>query len=182
MKYMKVLNGDISHAGGFSYKIGEVNVASTWNPNLDNPKDFGGFNFSTEDKILRWLLRGDTLYDVHIPEDAEVVEVDSKSAPHGVFRTNKIILTNPRELTEEIVMDLYLKSDLPLTSYFQCLTFLSLKGYSKVCFQILQDKVHSNNIDEAISIFTTFISLEESDKTPCYLEVYKRLQEIKRND
>ncbi len=29
----------------------------------------GGFNFSTEDKILRWLVRGDTLYDVIIPED-----------------------------------------------------------------------------------------------------------------
>ena len=67
----------------------------------------GGFNFSTEDKILRWLVRGDTIYDIIIPDDAEVIDVESISAPHGVFRTNKIIVTNPRILTDELAMYYY---------------------------------------------------------------------------
>lgn len=53
-KYMRIMFGTKSHAGGFEYKINEINEASNWNPNADNPEDFGGFNFSTEDKILRW--------------------------------------------------------------------------------------------------------------------------------
>ena len=65
--------------------------------NAKTPEDMGGFNFFTENKILRWLLRGDVLYEVIIPDDAEVIECDSISAPHGVFRTNKIIITNPKK-------------------------------------------------------------------------------------
>ena len=37
----------------------------------------GGFNFSTEDKILRWLVRGNTIYDVVILEDAEIIDCPS---------------------------------------------------------------------------------------------------------
>jgi len=33
----------------------------------------GGFNFGTEDKILRWLHRGDTIYNVDVPEDVDLV-------------------------------------------------------------------------------------------------------------
>ena len=32
-----------------------------------------GFNFEIEDKILRWLHRGDTIYNVDIPNAAEVI-------------------------------------------------------------------------------------------------------------
>lgn len=59
IKYMKIMLGTKSHVGGFEYNLNEVNETNNW-----NPKDFGGFNFSTEDKILKWLLRGDTIYDV----------------------------------------------------------------------------------------------------------------------
>jgi hypothetical protein len=75
-KYVRVMDGVKSNAGGFDYKIDEVNIANNWNPKADNPEEFGGINFGIEDKILRWLHRGDTLYDVIIPEDAEVVKVD----------------------------------------------------------------------------------------------------------
>lgn len=180
-KYMRIMYGTKSHAGGFEYKINEVNEADNWNPNADNPKDFGGFNFSTEDKILRWLLRGDTLYDVEIPKDAEVVECENKNTPHGVFRSNKIILTNPRELNDDLVMDLYLKSDLPDNTYFQCLTFLSLRDYDKVCEKIIKDKVNKNNVNQAIETFTTFFTLKEEDKNECYNKVYQLLNEIKKS-
>ncbi len=178
-KYMKVLYGTKSHAGGFEYKIDEVNVANIWNPSADNPEEFGGFNFSTESKILRWLLRGDTLYDVILPDDAEVVECENKNAPNGVFRSNKIILKNPRKLDGEIVLDLYLKSDLPENSYFQCLTFLSLRNYESVCLRIIEDRVNEDNVDKAINTFTTFFELKEEDKNACYNKVYELLNEIK---
>lgn len=179
VKYLKLLDGENSHAGGFSYKIGEVNVANNWNPQVDNPKDFGGFNFSTEDKIFRWLIRGNVLYDVEIPEDAEIVEVENKNAPHGVFRTNKILLKNPRKVDDALALDLYYKSDLPLNTYFQCLCFLCLKGYTDVCFQILQDKVNPSNVEQAIQTFSTFLEVEEKDKNDCYKEILRQLEEIK---
>lgn len=180
-KYMRVMYGTKSHAGGFEYKLNEVNVAHKWNPSADNPKDFGGFNFSTEDKVLRWLLRGDTIYDVEIPEDAEVVECENKNTPHGVFRSNKIIIKNPRKLDNDLVMDLYLKSDLPDNTYFQCLTFLSLRDYDKVCKKIIEDKVNKNNVNQALETFTTFFELQETDKNECYNMVYESLNKIKES-
>lgn len=71
-----------------------------------NGKDFGGFNFGTEDKILRWLHRGDTIYDVIVPEDAEVILCDEEK---GIYRANKIMVTNPRKLTKELIIDYYKK-------------------------------------------------------------------------
>ena len=91
-KYVKVMFGINSGAGDFQYEIGRLNVATIWNPKAKSGKEFGGFNFSTEEKILRWLHRGDTIYDVEIPDGAEVIDVVESATPHGVFRTNKIIL------------------------------------------------------------------------------------------
>ena len=61
-KYVKVMFGN--RGANFLYKIGEVNVATVWNPKAENGRDFGGFNYASEECILRWLHRGDTLYDV----------------------------------------------------------------------------------------------------------------------
>lgn len=91
MKYVRVMEGLKSNAGGFNYKLDEVNIASIWNPNELEPEKMGGFNFGTEDKILRWLHRGDTIYDVIIPEDAEVILCNKEK---GIYRSNKIIVTN----------------------------------------------------------------------------------------
>jgi len=41
-------------------------------------------------------------------------------------------------------MELYQKSSLPINSYFQCLSFLSLKNYDSVCREIIKDKVNKN--------------------------------------
>lgn len=181
VKYVRVMNGIKSHANGFEYKLNEVNVADTWNPQATDPKEFGGFNFSTENKVFRWLLRGDTLYDVEIPADAEMVVLDSPSCPHGVFRSNKIIVSNPRELTEDLIMDLYLKSDLPEKSYFQCLLFLCFKNCDNVCRRIVKDKVNSSNIDLAIDVFKSFFEVKEEQKNDIYREIEKKLNLISSN-
>ena len=135
MKYLKLVDGVKSNASGFEYKIGEINISDVWNPNEIDPKLMGGFNFSVENKILRWVHRGDTIYDVEIPEDAEVIDCPSQNCPHGVFRSNKIILLNPRKVTEEMVMDFYFKSDLPQKTYYQCIVVMLYRNYINLQLQ-----------------------------------------------
>ena len=116
----------------------------------------GGFNFSTESKILRWLVRGDTIYDVELPEDAEVVDCPSNSAPHGVFRSNKIIISNPRTVTDDMAMELYLKSDLPEKSYYKAMAGCAVRGYMNTALKIFEDKVNKENVRLATLEFEDF--------------------------
>ena len=167
MKYLRVQFNDKSIA-----KENEINVSEIWNAKADNPKDMGGFNFSTEDKILRWLVRGDTLYDVEFPDDAEIIDVPNNSAPHGVFRTNKIIITNPRKVTDEIAMDLYKKSNLPEKSYFKALAGLAVRGYWETCKQVINDKITEENKELAINEIKDFIKPTENQEN---LKLYKKI-------
>lgn len=181
-KYIKVMFGN--RGVNYEYKIDEVNIADKWNPNNNDPKEMGGFNFSTEDKILRWLVRGDTLYDVIKPDDAEVIDCPSPSAPHGVFRSNKIILTNPRQMTDEMAMDFYLKSDLPEKSYYKSLAGVAIRGYRNTSLKIIEDKVNKDNIDLVLSEIEDFIKPFKSDFDSTYdvfNEVMKKLEDIKNN-
>jgi len=66
-----------------------------------NTRRNGVLNFSNEENILRWLHNGDTIYDVEIPDDAELVIVKECTTPNGVFRSNKIVIKNPRKVTDE---------------------------------------------------------------------------------
>lgn len=157
-KYIRLMDGIKSNAGGFEIKLGEINVAKTWNPTVYDPAIMGGFNFSTEEKILRWIHRGDTVYDVELPNDAEVIDCPSKNCPHGVFRTNKIILTNPRKVTEDMVLDFYKKSNLPENTYYQCLVVLLYKGYVNVAKYIIEDRINKNNINDCIEEFERMIT------------------------
>ena len=124
----------------------------------------GGFNFSVEEKILRFIFRGDTIYDVIIPEDTEVVEVEHINVPHGVFRSNKIILTNPRLITEQMVIDIYKKSTLPEKTYYQCLVTLLYKDYINAVIYIINDRINKNNIKNAIAEFEDYISNKSVQK------------------
>ena len=117
-KYVRVMDGLKSNASGQEFKLDEVITSELWNPKEIEPEKMGGFNFSKEDKILRYIFRGDTIYDVIIPDDAEVVIVDEEK---GIFRADKIIVTNPRKITEDMVIDIYKKSTLPIKRYFQCI-------------------------------------------------------------
>ncbi len=184
-KYLKVVFGKSSSANNsLEYKIDEINISNNWNPNSNDPREMGGFNFSTEDKILRWLIRGDTLYDVEIPFGAEVIDCPSKSAPHGVFRSNKIILHNPRKVTDEIALDLYKKSKLPEISYYKSLAGCAIRGYRNTCLEIIKDKVNKNNIDLVLEEIDDFVSSFRNDGTSkkelqVYDEIMRILKEIK---
>lgn len=157
-KYARVMFGDKSGANStLEFKIDDVTVANFWNPTNEDPKKMGGFNFSTEEKILRWLVRGDTIYDVEIPKDAEVIDCVSVTAPHGVFRSNKIILKNPRIITDDMAMDFYLKSKLPEKSYLSSIFGLAVRGHLNTAKKIIDDKVNSSNINVAINEYLDFV-------------------------
>lgn len=157
-KYIRLMDDTKSNAGNFELKIDKINVAKTWNPTTYEPEIMGGFNFSTEEKILRWIHRGNTVYDVILPDDAEIIDCPSKNCPHGVFRTNKIILTNPRKVTENMVLEYYKKSDLPENTYYQCIVVLLYRNYIDVAKYLIKDRINKNNIDECIKEFERMIT------------------------
>ena len=179
-KYIRLMDGTKSNAGGFEIKPDKINIAKTWNPKSYEPEIMGGFNFSTEEKILRWIHRGDTIYDVILPEDAEVIDCPSKNCPHGVFRTNKIILTNPRKVTEDMVLDFYKISDLPEKTYYQCIVVLLYKNYLNVAKYLINDRINKNNIDECIKEFERMITNKHDGNIYQfkYDELWKEAKEI----
>ena len=173
-KYVRVMDGLTSNAGGFEYKLDEINVAAKWNPNSLDPKEMGGFNFGTEDKILRWLHRGDTIYDVIIPVDAEVIKVDGEK---GIYRANKIIVTNPRLLTDDMIIELYKKNTLSNKIIAQCLLIMIWKNKLEISKYIIKDRVDLNNVNEILEEFVNYAS----DKNFTYestQEIYNILKEI----
>ncbi len=184
-KYVRVMFGTTSSANGFEFEEGKVNVAETWNPKETEPDLMGGFNFSVEDKILRYLVRGDTLCDVTLPENAEVIDCPSEPCPHGIFRANKIIITNIRKMTDDMAMDFYLKSDLPEKSYYKSLAGCAVRGYKNTTMKIIEDKVNKNNIEEVISEFEDFVKpgyyWDKKGDESLVTEVRKYLYTIKNN-
>ena len=117
-KFVKVMFGN--KGANFEYKIGEINVANNWNPSAENGKDFGGFNYADETCIIRWLHRGNIIYDVEVPDDADNIKIEGATT---IYRCNKIILNNPREVNDEMALDFYKKS--------LCPSLLGVKNYSQ---------------------------------------------------
>lgn len=188
MKYLKVMFGNKSNANetGYEYKINEINIANKWNPKATDPKEMGGFNFSVEDKIIRWLVRGDTIYDVEVPKDAEIIDVPHPTTPHGVFRANKIIISNPRKVTDEMAMEFYKKSTIPETSYYKAMVGCAIRGYMQTALQILNDKVNEKNIDLVLEEFKDFCTnketgiFNENELGPNTKRIYELLLKFKK--
>ena len=179
-KYVRVMDGLKSNAGGFEYKLDEINITNNWNPNEKEPDKMGGFNFGTEDKILRWLHRGDTIYDVIIPEDAEIILCNEEK---GVWRANKIIVKNPRIITDEMVIELYRKTTLTNKVLAQCLQTLLWRNRIEVSKLIVNDRVNKENVDEFIIEFENYTKKGENfnyDELGNYGKIiYDMLKKIK---
>ena len=173
-KYVRVMDGLKSNAGGFEYKLDEVNIAEKWNPNALEAEEMGGFNFGTDDKILRWLHRGDTIYDVIIPDGSEVIKVDDEK---GIYRANKIIVTNPRKITDDMVIDLYKKSTLSDKIIAQCLLTLIWRDRLEISKYIIKDRVNLDNVDIILEEFTNYAG-EKNLAYESTKEIYNILKEI----
>lgn len=182
-KCVRVMDGTKSNAGGFEYKLDEINISNNWNPNETEPDKMGGFNFGSEDKILRWLHRGDTIYDVIVPEDAEVVLCNEEK---GIWRANKIIVTNPRIITDEVVMELYKKTTLSNKVLAQCLQTLLWRNRLEISKYIVRDRVNKENVDEFIKEFEDYNKKEEKFNYDELGEdsktIYDMLNEIRGKD
>ena len=176
-KYVRVMDGLKSNAGGFEYKLDEVNIADKWNPSSLEAEETGGFNFGTEDKILRWLHRGDTIYDVIIPDDSEVIMCNEEK---GVYRSNKIIVTNPRKITDDMVLELYKKTTLPNKILAQCLVTLLWKDRKEISKYIIGDRVNKDNVDEFINEFVDYAGKNNLD-SGYTKEIYDLLLNIKES-
>ena len=182
-KYVRVMDGTRSNAGGFEYKLDKINISNNWNPNETEPDKMGGFNFGREDKILRWLHRGDTIYEVIIPEDAEIVLCSEEK---GVWRANKIIVTNPKLITDEMVIELYKNTTLSNKILAQCLQTLLWKNRLNISKYIINDRVNKNNIDEFITEFENYNKKTEKFNYNELGEeskiIYDMLMNVKNND
>ena len=175
MKYVRVMDGLKSNAGGFNYKLDEINISEKWDTSTLDPEKMGEFNFGTEDKILRWLHRGDTIYDVIVPDDAEVILCDEEK---GIYRSNKIIVTNPRTITDELVLELYKKTTLSDKIIAQCLVTLLWKKRKEISKFIINDRVNKDNVDDILNEFTTYAG-EDNLNSESGKEIYNLLIKIK---
>lgn len=181
MTYLKVMFSHESRYNNFQYKIGEINYAPSWNPNALIPEEMGGLNFSNEENILRYLHNGDTIYDVEIPKDAEVISVKECATPYGVFRSNKIIIKKPRKVTDEMALEFYKKSTIPDEAYPKALGSVSIMNFSKTAKTIFNDKVNNNNVEYFLSEWNDFIDRPERKKcNDTVIEIEKRLIEFSK--
>ena len=177
-KYVKVMFDN--KGANYEYKIGEVNIANNWNPKATSGREFGGFNYTTEDCILRWLHRGDTIYDVEIPDDAENVKIEGATT---IYRTNKIIVKNPRKVTDETAYKFYEKANIPEKSYAKALCAVTLMGYEKTANAILKDKVNSENVDYYLEEWNDFFNFggdgKRNTNVPLIIDINNKLKAIK---
>lgn len=175
-KYVKVMFGTKSEArSDFEYKLNEVNVASNWHPNAENSIDFGGFSYTSEECILRWLHSGDTIYDVEVPKDAENLKLDEATP---IYKANKIIISNPRRVDDDLALYYYKISKISKKAYYKSLAVVSIMGYKKTAYQIITDKVGKNNIDEVLEEWNDFIFNNDKDERKELSGLVKEVDEI----
>ena len=166
MKYLKWMYNDTSNQNDFKFNIDEVIVADNWNPDAQFDQT-GGFNFTNEENALRWISRGDTLYDVTIPDDGEIINVHNIKTPNGIFRSNKIIISNPRKVSDELTLELYKKSKMPEYTLFESLAFLALKGCFNTCLTIIRERITKDNVALAINEYIG-VKKKDNQDIECY--------------
>ena len=180
MKYLKwAFKDNVGNKDNQKFEIGKIITCDTLDPTNNDWIKRGGFNFTNEECALRWMSRGDTLYEVEIPSDGEILEVKNNKTPGGIIVVNKIILKNPIPISNELLFDYYYKSKLPLSTYFECIGLLAIRGYYDVALKIIKDKVDLNNIDLALEEFNTSIKPWHEVNYDCYNKIKSILEEIK---
>ena len=183
-KYCRVIQTIKKYSDGRKFPVDEVVVADKRvNLNATEQTEMGGFCISTYDYIFRWLIRGDTLCEVEIPEDSKIYKTVSDN---GIYISEKIILTKPKKIDDNFAMELYKSSNLPEISYFKAMAACAICGYINTALKVCKDKVNTQNVNIAISEFENFCKRREEEK---YVKnplgannvkiLYNRMQKIK---
>ena len=159
--YYKIVQINTPYRDGKKFTIGEVSIA-TQKVNLQaaDPKDIGGFCISDNEHIFRWIIRGDYLCEVKIPEDSKIYKTESEN---GIYVSNKILLTNPVKMTDEVALKLYNISNLPESSYFRALAACCIKGYINTAEKVFSEKINKNNLNIALQEFEAFCRRREEE-------------------
>ena len=185
-KYYRVIQTIKEYSDGRRFPLNEIVVADNKvDLNAIDRTKMGGFCISSYEYIFRWLIRGDTLCDVKIPEDTKIYKTVSDN---GIYIADKIILTNPKKIDDDFAMELYRKSTLPEISYFKAMTACAICGYINTALKVCEDKVNKENVYIAISEFEDFCKRRNDEKyinEPLAIEsvkiLYDRLKMI-QND
>ena len=183
-EYYRVIQTIKEYSDGKRFPIDEVVVADKGvNFNAIEQNEMGGFCITTYDYVFRWLIRGDTLCEVKIPEDSKIYKTTSNN---GIYISEKIILTNPKKIDDNFAMKLYKISNLPEISYFKAMTACAICGYMNTALKVCKDKVNFQNVNIAISEFEDFCKRREEEKyvkNPLEIKnvkiLYDKLKEIK---
>lgn len=183
-KYYRVIHTLTKYSDGKSFPINKIVIADKkTNLNAIEQTEMGGFCVSTYNYIFRWLIRGDTICEVKIPEDTKIYKTVSEN---GVYIADKIILTNPHKINDDLAMKLYKASTLPEKSYFIAMTVCAICGYMNTAMEVLKEKVNKNNVEAAISELKMFCKERKKEKYPInqqenenVIKILDKLNEIK---
>lgn len=161
-KYYKIIQMNKKYYDGRKFLLDEI-ITSTKKVNLEATEisDMGGFFISTYEYIFRWLIRGDTLCEVKIPEESIIYKTGSKD---GIYISENIILTNPIKINDNLAMKLYLNSKLSENSYFKAMTSCAIRGYINTALKVCEERVNKENVDSAILEFESFCKRREEEK------------------
>lgn len=161
-KYYRVIQTTREYDDGKRFPIDKMVVADKEiNLNAAESTDIGGFFVSSYNYIFRWLIRGDTLCEVIIPEDSQFYKTVNAN---DVYVCDKMILTNPKKIDDNFAMELYKASTLNDNSYFLAMTACSICGYINTALKVCEDKVNIQNVDIAISEFKAFCKRRYGEK------------------
>lgn len=185
-KYYRVIQTEKDYPDGKKFPIDEIVVADRKvNLNAIEQNEMGGFCISKYSYIFRWLIRGDTLCEVEIPNDTKIYKTTSKN---GIYIADKIILKNPIKIDDDYAMELYKISTLPEKSYFIAMTVCAICGYMKTALKVLEDKVTKENVDIAIYELENFCKRHEEEfkidcsKNPEVVLLKNKLNDIKQQN
>lgn len=185
-KYYRVIQTIKEYEDGRKFSINKIVVSDKKiNLSAEEKRDIGGFCISTYEYIFRWLIRGDTLCEVEIPDSEKVYKTVSEN---GIYRAEKIILTNPKKIDDDFATKLYLSSTLPEISYFKAMTACAICGYINTALRVCKDKVNKNNVNTAILELNGFCErriMEKYDKNSFEIDninlLKNELEKIKDN-
>ena len=109
-KYYRVIQTIKEYNDGRRFPLDEIVIADNKvDLNATDRTKMGGFCISSYEYIFRWLIRGDTLCEVKIPEDSKFYKTVSDN---DVYVCERMILTSPKKIDDHFAMELYKVSTL----------------------------------------------------------------------
>lgn len=155
-KYFKLMYDTISYGGRkpYEYEINKLTVHDDFDENSEH--HFGGFFVAEKPIILRFLTWGTTLYEVVVPSDAKVIEIANPTLKTGIYKVDKMTLTNPIKLNDDLVLKLFQETKVPDIVWFEICSLCALHGFEKSATEIIKLYVNEGNIAEAIERYTKY--------------------------